>query len=361
VLVREPAGIDLRNCPVGEVRHEDTFGSGRDRLGVVADGDPGGDLPGGWFDAGGRTCGRGSTAAAGEEEGEQGGEDDGQAEPCDCERPAVARRRGDAERAASVGHELGAGRISVGRTLRQRPAHHVLEPGRGGRGLFEVGVEDGRLGGTGKGGLAGEGFVEEAGERVLIGPPVDVLPLDLLRGDVGGRAQREAGLEAGRLVGEAAGEPEVGQVDVTVVCDEDVGRLDVAVDESARVGGVQGGSDLPGDRDCLFFRQRPFCKQLLELGAVDVAHGDVQLAGDLAGVVDGDDVRVVDRGGEAGLAQEALAEPFVFRELGSENLQRHRPFEREVVGAVDHPHPAPADQRLDPIAGELAPDPPIRA
>ena len=94
---------------------------------------------------------------------------------------------------------------------------------------------------------------------------------------------------------------------------------------------------------------------------VDVAHRDVQLARDLAGVVDRDDVRVVDRGGQPGLAQEALAEALVLRELGREDLQRDRPFEREVVGAVDDPHPAPADQRLDPVAGELAARSAIRA
>ena len=196
--------------------------------------------------------------------------------------------------------------------------------------------------------------MQEAGERVLVRPPVHVLPLDLLRRDIGGRTQREAGLESGRLVGEAAGESEVGKVDVTVGRDEDVRGLDVAVDEPERMRRVQGGCDLTRDRDGCFLRQRSLREQLLELGAVDVAHGDVQLAGDLAGVVDRDDVRVVDRCGQAGLAEEALAEALVLRELGGEDLQRDRPLECQVVGAVDDPHPAPADQRLEAVAGELA-------
>ncbi len=284
-------------------------------------------------------------------------------------RPSPATASGQRLRAGEAmpsalrasAHELGAGRISIHRGLRQRPRHHALEAGWGGRRFLEVGVEDGGLGGTGEGGFSGEAFVEEAGERVLIGPPVDLLPLDLLRGDVGGRAQREAGVEPVRLVGEATGEPEVGQVDVTVGRDEDVRRLDVAVDESTRVRCVQGGCDLPGDRDGLFLRQRPRCEQLLELGALDVAHGDVQLAGDLAGVVDGDDVRVVDRGGQPRLAQEPLAEALVLGELGGEDLQRDQPLEREIVGAVDDSHPAAADQRLDSVAGKLAADPPVGA
>ena len=129
------------------------------------------------------------------------------------------------------------------------------------------------------------------------------------------------------------------------------------MDEPARVGGVQGGCDLRGDRDRLLLGQRPLREQLFELGAVDEAHRDVQLAGDLAGVVDGDDVRVVDRGGQPRLAQEALAEALVLGELGGEDLQRHRPLECEVVGAVDDAHPAAADQRFQPVAGKLAADP----
>src|SRR3712207_8358380 len=45
-----------------------------------------------------------------------------------------------------------------------------------------------------------------------------------------------------------------------------------------------------------------------EVAALHVAHRDVQQAVVLARVVDGDDVRMVDRGGRARLAHEAIAE-----------------------------------------------------
>ena len=48
-------------------------------------------------------------------------------------------------------------------------------------------------------------------------------------------------------------------------------------------------------------------QERLEVGALDVAHGDEQAAVGLAGLVDRDDVRMVDRRRELGLAQEPLA------------------------------------------------------
>ena len=65
---------------------------------------------------------------------------------------------------------------------------------------------------------------------------------------------------------------------------------------------------------------------------------------------------MVDRGGEPRLAQEALAEALVLGELGSEHLERDLAPERTVLGPVDDAHPAPPEQGLDPVAGELGAD-----
>src|SRR5207248_9049873 len=89
------------------------------------------------------------------------------------------------------------------------------------------------------------------------------------------------------------------------------------------------------------------------VGALYQAHGDVELPGDLARVVDRDDRRVVERRREPRLAQEPLAEANILRELWREELQRHVAVEGEVAGAIDDAHPAAAEQRLDPIAGEF--------
>ncbi len=39
-----------------------------------------------------------------------------------------------------------------------------------------------------------------------------------------------------------------------------------------------------------------------------------------------------------------------------QQLQRHVPVEREIMGPIDHTHPATSEQRLQPIAGQLRPD-----
>ena len=72
-----------------------------------------------------------------------------------------------------------------------------------------------------------------------------------------------------------------------------------------------------------------------QVGAVDEAHGDVELAVDLPRLVDRDHVRVVDRGGEHRLALEALAELAVAREVVGDQLQRDGPRERDLGRAVD--------------------------
>ena len=87
---------------------------------------------------------------------------------------------------------------------------------------------------------------------------------------------------------------------------EGIGRLDVAVDETVLVGGIQRGGELRHQRERALGRERPLGReQPLEVDAVDVAHRDEELAAGLARLVDGDDAGVVDRGRRARLPQEA--------------------------------------------------------
>ena len=94
----------------------------------------------------------------------------------------------------------------------------------------------------------------------------------------------------------------------------------------------------------------------LQVAALDQPHRDDQLAVLLAGVVDGDDARVVEPGGEPRLAQEPLAEALVVGEVAGDHLERHRPVEGEVGRPVDDAHPAARDQRVDPVPAESRAD-----
>ena len=91
--------------------------------------------------------------------------------------------------------------------------------------------------------------------------------------------------------------------------EQDVRRFDVAVDEPGRVSGVERAADLLGDRERLLRGERAALpEERPQARAVDVAHREVEDAFDLARVVDRDHVRVVERGGELRLAEEAGAE-----------------------------------------------------
>ncbi len=69
---------------------------------------------------------------------------------------------------------------------------------------------------------------------------------------------------------------------------------------------------------------------------------------------------MVERAGEARLAQEALPEMLVLGELGREQLERDAPLEGEVMSAVDDAHAAAPEQPVDPIPDELRADARIR-
>src|SRR4029453_17071105 len=125
---------------------------------------------------------------------------------------------------------------------------------------------------------------------------------------------------------------EVDQVDVLGVSvqdgwgEQDVARLDVAVDQAAGVGGVEGPGPLVEDREGSAGVQGALgLKDPAQVGGMDVAHGEIQPASVLAGAVDGDDVGVVDGGGDPHLAEEPGPEVRVAGQGGREQLEGHRP------------------------------------
>ena len=90
-------------------------------------------------------------------------------------------------------------------------------------------------------------------------------------------------------------------------------------------------------------------QQLAEGGAVHVLHHDVRDRDPvdvvLAGVVDGDDRGVVERGGRLGLAAEPGLEGRVAGEVGAQRLHRDGAAEPGVMGEVDLGHATAAEHR----------------
>ena len=103
-------------------------------------------------------------------------------------------------------------------------------------------------------------------------------------------------------------------------------------------------------------RAFPPAQATLEVLALDVAHGEVQLAlhhrlrRRWARRWDGRAPR------PAGTPRGNAHGSRVLGQSRREQLERHRPLERQIVGAVDDAHAAAADFLLEPVAGDLSAD-----
>ena len=271
--------------------------------------------------------------------------------------------------------ELPAARVALLRVLRQRLGDHGVErrrqlgplSARRGRLRFEVREHDRDVRVAPERRLPDETLVEQAAERVDVRPPIDVLTGDLLGCDVLDRAQQPAVVGDSSLLGDPLREAEVRQVDVVGAVraggrvEQHVGGLHVAMHEAARVCRIEGACDLSQDADRVRRVQAAVFEAFSQVTPLDIAHGDEEELLGSPGLVDRDDVRMVDRRGQLRLVEEAVTERFVLGEAGSEQLERDLPLESQILGQVDDAHPAPAQQRFDPVAGELGADPRVVA
>ena len=215
--------------------------------------------------------------------------------------------------------------------------------------------------------LPDETLVQHAAERVHVRPPVDLLPSDLLGGNVVDGPHQVAVVADSGLFGDPLRQAEVRQVDVVGAVgagarvEQHVRGLHVAMYEVARMGRVQGARHLRDDADRIRRIQTAALQALLEVTPLDIAHGDEENVLGRPGLVDRDDVRMVDRRGQLRLAQEPVTERLVPGEAHSQQLESDPPLQPQILGQIDDAHATPAQQRLDPVAGKLGADPRVIA
>ena len=156
------------------------------------------------------------------------------------------------------------------------------------------------------------------------------------------------------LLARGARQPEVDQVHEIAARDQDVGRLDVAVDEPELVRTIEPVGHLADHHDGERRAERllGLLQHRAEIAAFDEPHVQIQPAVDLAVSVDGDDVGIVDARGHLRLAAEACLERLVLRHVMWQDLERDHTVGLGVVGLVDLTHPAPADQLPELIVPE---------
>ena len=133
-----------------------------------------------------------------------------------------------------------------------------------------------------------------------------------------------------------------------VTREQDVLGFDVAVHESGAMRVVQRAANVASDAQRVFDRELVFAPEpVAEAFAFHVRHGEPELAGGrLAGIVDAEDVRVLELGRERDLAPEPLRAERR-GELRVKNLESDRPAVLGIVGEVDRRHPAASEDPLD--------------
>ena len=175
--------------------------------------------------------------------------------------------------------------------------------------------EDKGAGGAAKRDVAGSHFVEDDAEGEEVGARVEEFTTGLLRRHVRNGADRGAG--TGDM--ERASRPSPRSTlarpkSRTLACqrlaglnEEDVGRLDVAVDDAAGVRGDERVSDLGGDVEDFFGGHGAGEDAGAERFALEQLHDEVGVAVLLADIEDGAYVGVVEAGGGTGFLEKTLA------------------------------------------------------
>src|SRR6185437_1489574 len=93
---------------------------------------------------------------------------------------------------------------------------------------------------------------------------------------------------------------------------------------------------------------------MLERLTLEQFHGDKRPAFELTYVIDGADVRMIERGRGARFASESFDRLGIVRDIVGEEFQRNVSAEARVLGFVDHAHSAATQLFHDAIVRDVA-------
>ena len=184
-------------------------------------------------------------------------------------------------------------------------------------------------------------LVQHDAQRIDVGRERDLPAGDLFRADVLGRPEDHPGRrDPNRRVG-CARDPEVDHPHVPTPLDEDIGRLDVAMDDAALVCSLQRAGHVDDDAERDVELQTPVAlEDALQILSVDQLHDDEVDAIVRAGVIDRRDVRVVKRGRGTRFLAEPRDEFGIGCKARAEDFHRHIAIEKLVVRPVHERHAA---------------------
>ena len=137
---------------------------------------------------------------------------------------------------------------------------------------------------------------------------------------------------------------------------KNVGRLDVAMHDAACMGVGQGVRNTAHQLGGLPGRGLPASRQrLAQVAAVQPFHRDVDTVARQAGIVNGDDVRMAQAGGCAGLVQKEAVQGHPFRHFHVEvqGLDGHRARQQWIPSFVHLTQATLAERSLDGVAPDV--------
>ena len=197
---------------------------------------------------------------------------------------------------------------------------------------------------------SGEHFVEHDAQRVDVRSAIECNPLHLLRRHVMRRADHLPRFGQ-RGVLDGLGQTEIGDQDLPPPVDENVLRLEIAMDDALIMRRLQPLADLPEDVDDARQRQASFASQQgREVLTIDILHRQELDAAGFAEVVNAQDVFVSDVAGELDLALESIEDRRMAGEIEADHFQGDVAVELAIAREINLTHTALAEPLHDVVA-----------
>src|SRR5437868_6948314 len=124
------------------------------------------------------------------------------------------------------------------------------------------------------------------------------------------------------------------------ISDEDVCRLDIAVHDAFRVGGIERVRNIDRERHQQIEVERTVADQVFESLPLEILHGDEGAAVLFPNVINRADVRMIQARGGLSFAAKAGEQMLVGSDVLGKELERDEAAKTGVFSLEDHSHPA---------------------
>jgi len=196
---------------------------------------------------------------------------------------------------------------------------------------------------------SGQHLIQDDAQRPNIRALIDGLTFGLLRRHVGHGAYRGAFPRQLDLAGQFR-QSEVDDLGHAFAGHQDIGRLEITVNDPLLMGLGHAPDGLEDDVERLFLLERPPLDLVPKAFAFIVGHDDIHPAVfrlfDLVNVAD---IGMIESRGGSGFLDEPLPRIGVRGPLVRQEFQGHGALELDILGLVDDAHPAAANFLDDPV------------